>query len=565
MNYALIDSEIARNEARMSALDNRRFMKMANSDGGVTEEFRNIDCAVLSNDKYPRLVVEYGDFDEVRLSRNKDKKFDQNIVRLFTGPKKKQVLVGQYSYKWNFLPSFNELKDYDIDIFHHTDMDGDASASIIYNFIKINKITNSVFTYRYNYNGKTLNDLVTRAIIREKKTNKKNACFIVDLSITELDLVKILDSYDTVVMIDHHQTSLTMINDIYNKELTTKKFSYAIDTRCCATFLTLALLKYHVDKMDNEEYYIHPEDGIGYKIASLINVYDLKLDKKYPDAYEIATYMNQYYFDYKHMYSFSNIWQDAFYDPIYEINVLDKIFDAGKKLAELERTKMRILYENGFVYTYTINLFENKNEYPYKPDRIRFKAIYGTGNSSRFIKDSNDGIPEIDFLIRFRGDELILVISAYTDDDVLGEVDLSKFFSKYSMGGGHKKACGGSIYTDDIYELLTSLGDNIDSHKWAFGNDSAFNYFSENRPKKKDKTIYHNWKMKDLKDYILKNKHLFEFYTGQTNLQNTYIRKNYAVSSINPALDYEIETIVEFLVRIYSVIIYNYLTHSNLQ
>ena len=478
-----IDKETTRDKERMNALDNGRFMKMANSDGGVIEEFRNIDCAVLSNDKYPRLIVEHGDFDEVRLSRNSDKKFDQNIVRLFTGPKKKQVLVGQYSYNLSFFQPFNELDYYDIDILHHTDMDGDASASIIYNFIKSNKINNSVYTYRYNYNGKILDDIITKSIVRKKKTNKKNACFIVDLSITELDLVRILNVYDTVIMIDHHQTSLTMINEIYNKELTAKKFSYAIDTRCCATFLTLALLKYHIDKTD-DEYFVCSEDSVGYKIASLINVYDLKLDKKYPDAYEIATYMNQYYFDYKHMYSFSNIWQDAFYDPISEINVIDQIFNAGKKLAELERTKMRILYENGFVYNYTIDLFENKNEYPYKPDRIRFKAIYGTGNSSRFIKDNDDSIPEIDFLIRFRGDELILVISAYTDDDILGEVDLSKFFSKYSMGGGHKKACGGTIYTDDLYELLTSIGDNIDPSKWAFGNDSAFNYFSENRPKK---------------------------------------------------------------------------------
>lgn len=554
----------------LNEIDNGEFKKLMNIYKDNDKEFNAIFYAVTSEDKYPRFIPEYSGLEEVRVSRenynkkNKLKTRDQNIVRLFTGPKKKQVLVAQYSFKDKFFQDF-QLKDNDIDIFHHTDMDGDASASILYNFIKRSKLTDSVYTYRYNYNGRTLDDLITRAVVRRSKTKRKNTCFIVDLSITAIEMTNIMNSYDTVILIDHHQTSLEMINSVQTYVRPTFKLSYAIDTRCCATYLALSLLKTQFSSInyipDNWNY---PKGNVGFKTAAIIDIYDLKLDKKYPEAYKLSTYMNQYYFDYKTLYSFSIMWKNTFSYNFSEKDALGKILKAGKKLEELERMKMKLLYDNGYIYDYTVNIFKNPDEYPYQFNKVRFRAIYGTGNSSRFIKDESD-IPEIDFLIRYRGDELVLVISAYTDNDIIGEVDLSKLFSKYNMGGGHKKACGGSIFTDDIYELLINIGEDVNKEYWTFGNDSSFNHFIENKPKVSSKMRYKNWKIDELKSNILKNKDLFAYYTNQLKTQSSRIINDDDLNPIDPCLEYEMDVIVRLLVRIYAIRIYNYLMHNELQ
>ena len=542
----------------MGNLDNGEFKKLMNYDRESNKkEFNMIHESIYSMDKYPRKIPEMSGLDEVKVSRSFNYSTEQNVVRLFTGPKKKQVLVAQYSAGrepndlCNFLPVY-ELKNYDVDIFHHTDMDGDASASIIFNFIKKNRITDSVYTYRYNYNGKTIDDLITRANIRSSKTKRKNACFIVDLSLKAIEIMNILNSYETVVWIDHHQTSLQVINSVNPSNNVNKKFSYAIDSRCCATYLTLSIIKHQNDKIGNNLWY--PKGNVGFKIAALINAYDLKLDKKYPEAYEIAKDLNQFYFDYKTFHSFSSVWKNAFLYDFSEADVIHKIFTAGKKLSEIERMKLQVLYDNDYIYDYTVNLFESNEENPYHMDKVRFRAIYGTGNSSRFIKDDSD-IPEIDFIIRYRGDELVLVISAYTDNDVLGEVDLSKLFSKYNMGGGHKKACGGSIFTDDIYELLTKVGETIDKEYWKFGNDSSFNNFMEsNTP---DKMRYKNWKLNELKETILldSNKKLWDFYKEQVEKQRPRYANDDDLDPIDPRVEYDIDATVRLLVVLYSIMI----------
>lgn len=540
----------------LETIDNGEFAKLFNREENE-ELFKTIKNVVLSEeDKYPRSIKELSGLPEVKLSRSRDKEKDQNVLRLFTGPKKKQVLVGQYSGKGYWLFKYDEDKDCDIDIYHHTDMDGDASASIIFNFIKANRITDSVYTYRYNYNGKTIDNLITRANIRASKTGRKSICVIVDISPKPVEMMNILNTYTKVIWIDHHQTSLSMVNSLKNIKETNEKFTYMIDTRCCATYLTLSMINATYDT--SKLIYCHA----GERLASVINVYDLKLDRKYPTAYIISKYFNQYYFDYKTLTSFAGFWKKAFYYKESENSVINKMVTTGCKLLEIENLKLKAMYENDFIYKYTLNIFNEDEEKIYGNQKLRVRAIYGMGNSARFVKHEDDGIPEIDMVIKYRGDELALVISAYTDDDLLGEVDLSKLMSKYNIGGGHKKACGCTLFTDDLYELVVSdtNSEGIDPEEWKFGNDSSYKTLVKVKPDIPSKMRFKNWKLDEMKDIINSDtvKDIWERWSQDLLMQ----RPNYFSGSADVRVEYEIDQCVQLFTKLYAFRLYKYLINK---
>ena len=508
---------VIKNIKELETIDNGEFAKLFNREENE-ELFKTIKNVVLSEkDKYPRSIKELSGLPEVKLSRSRDKEKDQNVLRLFTGPKKKQVLVGQYSGKGDWLFKYDEDKDCDIDIYHHTDMDGDASASIIFNFIKANRITDSVYTYRYNYNGKTIDNLITRANIRASKTGRKSICVIVDISPKPVEMMNILNTYTKVIWIDHHQTSLSMVNSLKNIKETNEKFTYMIDTRCCATYLTLSMINATYDT--SKLIYCHA----GERLASVINVYDLKLDRKYPTAYIISKYFNQYYFDYKTLTSFAGFWKKAFYYKESENSVINKMVTTGCKLLEIENLKLKAMYENDFIYKYTLNIFNEDEEKIYGNQKLRVRAIYGMGNSARFVEHEDDGIPEIDMVIKYRGD---------------------------------------TLFTDDLYELVVSdtNSEGIDPEEWKFGNDSSYKTLVKVKPDIPSKMRFKNWKLDEMKDIINSDtvKDIWERWSQDLLMQ----RPNYFSGSADVRVEYEIDQCVQLFTKLYAFRLYKYLINE---
>lgn len=411
---------------------------------------------MADNDKYPKRSLSNEFFPVYKITRSRSKVTESNVLKLFDDSieKKNPLQIAQYSFGKRNCLMFNQYdqneKAFSFHCLHHNDMDGDASASVVRNKFPIVDMHSAPF----NYNDTDFKNWITkvredkRANDKSKKDDRKEfILFAVDLSFKFSELKSILEVFDHVYWIDHHATSLVTLNNISGETELYKKLTYFIDTRFCATYLANYFLKKCFTGIFNTNMVT----------AALINIYDLKLDKQFPEAYKYAVYLNTYYWSYNNINMYSGVWFNLLCTGIEaaELSRLNKILNIGKELFDIDQKKNQLLFDNDYKYVFDSE-FKNNDI-----SKLRIVGLFQFGSSNK-IPDYIDAIPTIKMLARYNEKDSTFSFSLYTDSEILGKLNLGQIMLKYGLGGGHPKACGGSITIKDYYELTNQLDEFYD-------------------------------------------------------------------------------------------------------
>ena len=411
------------------------------------------DLVISTSDKYPRNIESHMGFSKTYVARKNSKLTNNNIVRLLDKETKTKVLA-QYSYHTSGLMTkedIQSIKNNECTIYMicHTDMDGDASGSLVFNTLRYG---DNIKITRFNYNYDTLEQLILKANVdKAQNPGKKFIMFIVDLSPNLLAMVKLLSTFNKIIWIDHHAGSILTANDLESgsfiqslkSSCITSDFSYVLDTRMSATQLALLWMTPYVFDLKRFECIE------GYTLASLISIYDMKMDKRFPEVYNKAVCLNQYYWDYQTLYVFTTFWKDAFTKE-YENSVISNMLTCGKRLWDLNQEKLNLLYDYDYKYIYKITYPNGKT--------LTIRGIYGTGNNARFKPRDNhaEGDYEITLLIKYTNIPAILQASGYSDDALVKEMGINNVFGIFGLGQGHPGAAGMRISREDMLKLGTN-------------------------------------------------------------------------------------------------------------
>ena len=359
-------------------------------------------------------------------------------------------------------------REYEIYMIYHNDLDGDVSASIIYNLFKND--LDDIHTYRWNYSEKLMDEFINSINmdkIHLKKSGKKMICFLCDLSPNQIVMNGLITVFDKIIWVDHHSTSIQTAISM-NKVLKKKNINFVIDKRFCASYLVWQCFEHYFTE------YFNKHIG-GLQIVSLVNMYDLKLDKLYPEAYHCAECINQGFWDYAAAYAFNNFysygWKNWNEMKDSDYLLLGMVLNVGEQLIELDRQKKKIMYDNDFIYHYEIPsvTFYKK----FNIGNIRFNAIYGYGSVSRFINANKIDTNEVNMLIRYTNDNRTASISIYTDSELIKKYNLGKICNYFGIGGGHAGAAGCSLNKTDIAKAIRLLDfESIEKNADLFKFDS---------------------------------------------------------------------------------------------
>lgn len=431
---------------------------------------------MADNDKYPKRSLSNEFFPMYKIIRNRSSVTESNVLKLFDDSveKKNPPQVAQYSFGKRNCMMFNHYdqddKHFNFYCLHHNDMDGDASASVVRN-----KFPNvDMHSAPFNYNDTDFKNWITkvredkRVNDKSKKDDRKEFILIaVDLSFKFSELKSILGVFDHVYWIDHHATSLVTLNNISGETKLYKKLTYFIDTRFCATYLANYFLKKCFTSIFNTNMVT----------AALINLYDLKLDKQFPEAYKYAVYLNTYYWSYNNINMYSGVWFNLLCTGLEtaELSRLNKILNIGKELFDIDQKKNQLMFDNDYKYVFESE-FKNNDI-----SKLRIVGLFQFGSSNK-IPDYIDTMPTIKMLVRYNEKDSTFSFSLYTDSEILGKLNLGQIMLKYGLGGGHPKACGGSITLKDYYELTDQLDkfydkDHYKSAHFHYENTKLSNIF----------------------------------------------------------------------------------------
>lgn len=340
----------------------------------------------------------------------------------------------------------------DIHIIHHTDMDGDCSGALASCGVSIEATADNIHYHGYNYNNSELLD-ICNGISQLAKTNKhKTLGVFVDLSVPEVQETWFMNTFDYFIWIDHHITSLDLVKKMRLDACTRNALIY-INTDVSAALLVASLFKNDWKKYSANPSKLYPTVQEGrYLLASLVSMYDTKFDKKYPEVYNLANGLNQYYFDMGSMDASKLIWQRLLINNDDMVDVLT----TGQQLLVLSNVKNSVMYANDTVY-----LTEGNTDL-----KIAAVGMEGSGNSHRFDEfvKSNEKEKKYDnivtSLMRFKDDRII--VSIYSDSAYIQDFNLGKFVKKHFNGGGHPGACGFSVSTNAMNELINQNNFNSD-------------------------------------------------------------------------------------------------------
>ena len=216
----------------------------------------------------------------------------------------------------------------------------------------------------------------------------------------------------------------------------------------------------------------------------------------------------------------------------YELNTIGMMLESGKTLWELNKKKLELLYKYDHIYQYKVKYSNGQS--------LTIRAIYGTGNSNRFIDDDNPKDPdnmEITMLIRYTNTPVILSISAYSSDDLVKEMGINNVFGTFGIGQGHAGAAGMRISRHDILKLATQS---------IFKVTSDIGYFEPN-------DIYSNIKiekgLEKFKGYkTIKRIHEFK---REINNQNAALENN----NVHVRFDQEINVFTRVLFLIFATML----------
>ena len=324
--------------------------------------------------------------------------------------------------------------------YHHNDMDGKAAANEVRLFLEGSGV------------HCTANDFIMKGYddpFNEKDYDQK-IVFIVDLSFTTNNVTKLLgicEKARKVIWIDHHKSSLEIIEDDSLKHILDKydNLEYYLNNNACGAVLTFlyfkgiidtdifdifgfenTFIRYHVD---STSYTVG--DIISYKATTinemahlrflnLIDLYDRWVfdDNQEPVLFNYGTYSNN-----------TNLYLDngelnEFWEKILNPFFIEDIIRKGTTIKNYIR--------------FTADDELKARSYECKIGWLKGIALNMSGNSMVF----GDLIKKYDIvcLWEYDGKNKKYVYSLYTDRD---DVDCTKIAQSYNKnGGGHRKAAG---------------------------------------------------------------------------------------------------------------------------
>ena len=322
-----------------------------------------------------------------------------------------------------------------ISIIHHTDMDGDASGSIVFNYAKnilekAGKKDTQFSFLRYNYRLIELNSFVNE-ISKTTEVGSRLA-IVVDLSLPMESLEKILSAYDKVIWVDHHGTSLKVAEDIATNPTYKKQISFAIDKSNSATYMAYLLFC---------EGLFDGNDGDWARNsfpALIISDYDT-WNNGNVIRYTLGTYLNQYYYSLGTLTASHDYWKQLFCNKESD-SALAESLTYGKKLVSIDQLKNDVLYNATCKYFYV-------------EANYSICVINGTGNSSRFSSmDEND----IKILLRINTDNTITA-SLFSENLTVQSMDLGRICREHFNGGGHPGAAGFSYDIESFFSHVNEI------------------------------------------------------------------------------------------------------------
>ena len=335
----------------------------------------------------------------------------------------------------------------DIHIIHHTDMDGDCSGALAACAISIEATADNIHYHGYNYNNSDLVDICSSISDMAKENKHKTLGVFVDLSVPEVQETWFMNTFDYFIWIDHHITSLDLVRSMRLDACTRNALIY-INTDVSASLLVASLFKNDWEKLGTNPSELYPSVQEGrYLLPSLVSMYDTKFDKKYPETYDLANALNQYYFDMGGMDASKLIWQKLLINN----DMMADVLETGLKLLELNNTKNSVMFKSDTVY-----LAEGKSDL-----RIACVGLVGSGNSHRFDEfvKSNEKEKKYDnivtSLMRFKDGRII--VSLYSDSAHIQDFNLGNFVKIHFNGGGHPGACGFSMSEATMNDLINQF------------------------------------------------------------------------------------------------------------
>ena len=437
-----------------------------------------------------------------------DKKFQERYLNGNLLDEYKNELISTKNFE-NLKNIISALKDGDytyICFLHHNDLDGVSSASVMYTLLKdgfsqydlepsFMKLLNSITveSIKWNYSAQELNNNIIPRI-KESITRVhsvidtaisgsvevKTLVIMTDLSFDSFDtLESIVSLFDDSIWIDHHNTSLSTLEE-YNKLGTYTKGFFYVNTKECATlhaYAIMCVLYSEIKGIDLKDVKIP-----GLEYSALVSLYDLKQDKIYSEfLMYIANSLNQLYWDYNPQTAFDSFFTNIYskYSDYYK-DLSIKLYN-GQKFLEFDKKKKELLFMNDFEYQYKINLVELRKQFDEDGvntifedkevvNDISVRMLYGFGNSSRFIYADKNDKNIIYGIIKYSPDNANIVLSTYTDDvDIQNEINLGNVWKFYGIGGGHPGASGCSlpVYVvealSDIFAIYGNKSD--DTHQ----------------------------------------------------------------------------------------------------
>ena len=381
-------------------------------------------------------------------------------------------------------PTINTI----INIFHHNDLDGDASASIVNLFVSNPYFNNTVWYTSYGYTIDSITPACENS--RNKRMSGRYAIgVIVDISLTEEYLRELLTSFDEIIWIDHHTTSISQLRD---KQFNLGKSQIILDTRYSAAYLCYNLFKGYIKKYCNL--------SINDTLPTLVSIEDTKPDNKQdtylpvtltealrkrikaksiPFKISIKTDLinpSDYYYestlngsktiyiknaiDYeKNNFKFNKcrfygMYLNAYYrnmggmncyDTIYETlfsndRELFKILEIGKGFKELDISKKKLMSESEAMYTATYN----------------GKTIIGNANNHISTQDETNLVT---LLIR-RVNSTKIKVTAMSISKTVRNIGIDRLFKELFTDlnpGGHKGISSVTISVKDVNSFFNDL------------------------------------------------------------------------------------------------------------
>ena len=371
-------------------------------------------------------------------------------------------------------------------ICYHTDEDGLAAAGVIYEYLKkYNKIINEYKIRYFFYEIDYTMDLKT---VLPPNIPAGDELYFVDYSFSNVDNLKyILDLKDiTVVWIDHHKTSLDIVESMRSDLYKRINFRYYINTNYCGAYLAYvyAFLKLkgycdyelfttfdaYVNSLSNEiPLYIKYVDSWDTWKHDMPNTTEFNIGARSEHRTPRSLFGNMFKFNGKIIDKlFSDNEKDMEIVFSYMKKYIDKIISKGKVIKAYQDIENESICND---YGFSFNIIDCTNG-----GRKLYNcfAVNKRGSSTMF----GDRVNEYDVVIPFQFNGKQYKYSLFTTKDNVDCESLAKKFGSIDGlgGGGHAKAAGFQTYDQlikdghDIYitnKLLNKNQYKVKSIPWV--------------------------------------------------------------------------------------------------